>query len=350
MVSKYKKISPKTKGQAMAEFALTIPVFLLLVFGIIELSRFFLVYSSVFTAVREATRYGSSVGDPANPNYQNCEMIAETAVRMGNFGGVQTADVTVYFESEPGTWVADCDPNDDPEDRYQPVLGDRVVVEINTDYDSLLGVVPDLTVSAENGRTIMLGVNNQVAVINTVNPGGTPTTAPTQTDVPTSTPEPTSTPDPGQTPTSTTKPTNVPTSTPVTPVVVCPTQSISFNGNLVTNNNPAFARINIKNSSAYEYKLVSIENVDWSLKQGNTNRYISSIDWKNNQVIWDPIVNQDPPIVKININNASIGSNINQLPITFNFSSQPNNINLKFTLFFVRANDGNCPISISIGN
>lgn len=366
MVRKSKKINQKTKGQAMAEFALTIPVFLLLVFGIIELSRFFLVYSSVFTAVREATRYGSSVGDEGVLNYLDCSEIAETAARTGHFGGVQKELVQISYESvapesdESRTIVASC-PNNDPgtvpeitdcEDdcEYFPSLGDRIYIEIATNYESLLGVVPNLTVDASNGRTIMMGVNQQVAVINTVNPGGSPTSTPTQTVTSTATPTstPTATETIGQNPTATLPPTNTPSSTPVTPVV-CPTQSISFNGNLVTNNNPAYARINIKNSSAFEYKLVSIENLDWKKTQGNTDRYITNITWSNNQIIWDPQVNQDPTIIKININNVSIGSNINLLPITFNFSSQPNQIDLKFTLNFVRSDDGNCPISISVG-
>ncbi len=150
-----KKIKNKQYGQAMAEFALTIPVFLLLIFGIIELSRFFLVYSSVYTASREASRYGSSVGDSGTKNYMNCEAIRQTAVRMGNFGGVQTDDITIYYEKSPTT----------PEDErvtcdgvYEPKLGERLVVEIETDFDSLLGIVPDLPVRAVNGRTIMMNI------------------------------------------------------------------------------------------------------------------------------------------------------------------------------------------------
>ncbi len=347
----------------MAEFALTIPVFLLLVFGIIELSRFFLVYSSVFTAVREATRYGSSVGDEGIPNYLNCSEIAETAVRTGHFGGVQKDFVQISYESvapesdAARVSIASC-PNNNPgtvpevidceEDcEYSPSLGDRIFIEVATDYESLLGVVPNLTVDASNGRTIMLGVQGQVAVINTANPGGssTATSAATATKSPTmtitNTPSPTAT-TAGENPTTTPSPT---TNTPV----VCPTQSISFNGNLVTNNNPNYAKINIKNSSSYEYKLISIMNVDWKLLHGQTNRYISNIVWNNNQTIWDPKSDEPPEIELILINNASIGSNINELPITFNFSSQPNSLNFKFKLNFVRANDGKCPITLLVG-
>lgn len=167
-----KKMKNKQYGQAMAEFALTIPVFLLLVFGVIELSRFFLVYSSVFTASREASRFGSSVGEEGgNKNYLNCNEIAQRAVFSGNFGGVQIDDITISYESTPGDIVAICPdvnfgsvPIDLDKDcsieycDYEPVLGHRILVEIVTDFDSLLGIIPDLPVRATNGRTIMMPI------------------------------------------------------------------------------------------------------------------------------------------------------------------------------------------------
>jgi hypothetical protein len=150
-----KKIKNKQYGQAMAEFALTLPIFLLLVFGVIELSRFFLVYSSVYTASREASRYGASVGKEGTQNFMNCSEIINTAVRMGNFGGVQADDVTVYYEESPTSSEGEkvvCD------GVYEPKLGERLVVEIVTEFDSLLGIVPDLPVRAVNGRTIMMNI------------------------------------------------------------------------------------------------------------------------------------------------------------------------------------------------
>ena len=167
-----RKIKNKQYGQAMAEFALTIPVFLLLIFGVIELSRFFLVYSSVFTASREASRFASSVGEEGgNKNYLNCNEIAQRAVFSGNFGGVQLDDITISYESTPGVIVASCpdvnfgsvpidlDKDCSIEDcYYEPVLGHRIIVEIVTDFDSLLGIVPDLPVRATNGRTIMMPI------------------------------------------------------------------------------------------------------------------------------------------------------------------------------------------------
>ena len=339
-----------SKGQAMAEFALTIPVFLLLVFGIIELSRFFLVYSSVFTAVREATRYGSSVGDAAIPNYQNCEMIAETAVRMGNFGGVQPNDVIVYFESEPGTWVADCDPDDDPEDRYQPVLGDRVVVEIDTNYDSLLGVVPDLTVSAENGRTIMLGVQSQVAVINTVNTGGSSTATSAATATTTSVTPPTNTPSPtsttaGQTPTATLTRINTPSTSPITPTVQCPTGNIVITGNTNVNSGQKTITIYLKNETGEEYKLDYFDNIQWNrYYQQNQNqtydRRLIELKFRSNNLIS---ISYEPPTGKIYPGQIDSLVNVSEIniPVMVKFSERIDNIGLSFKINFTKP-DGTC--------
>ncbi len=45
------------QGQGLVELALTMPVILLLLFGIMELGRAFLIYSEVSNAAREGARY-----------------------------------------------------------------------------------------------------------------------------------------------------------------------------------------------------------------------------------------------------------------------------------------------------
>lgn len=342
------------KGQAMAEFALTIPVFLLLVFGIIELSRFFLVYSSVFTAVREATRYGSSVGDEGIPNYLDCSEIAETAVRTGHFGGVQKGDVTISYQREdkdedpPWKIVAICYENgSEPINveggkEYTHTLGDRIYIEISTDYKSLLGVVPDLTVNASNGRTIMFGVKNQVAVVTTEEPEGEATSTPTQTATSTSTATPTSTPTEtttaGQNPTATITPTNTPTSSPITPVV-CPTQGANQRLVLETiqdgSNRINFVEYKIKNSTNLQYKLVKIDITGWALEHGQNERRLRNILYGDVSV-WSHSTGHDPGAININLNpNNYIIEPNQEKNIKFIFTdNSTQNISFKFSLTF----------------
>ena len=45
-------------AQGMAEFALVMPVLLLVVYGLFEVGRLVFIYSNVITAAREAVRYG----------------------------------------------------------------------------------------------------------------------------------------------------------------------------------------------------------------------------------------------------------------------------------------------------
>lgn len=50
---------PRTRGQALVEFALIIPIFLLLVFGLVDLGRAVFISNSLAEAARDGARYGS---------------------------------------------------------------------------------------------------------------------------------------------------------------------------------------------------------------------------------------------------------------------------------------------------
>jgi hypothetical protein len=69
------------RGQALIEFALTVPIFLMLVFGIIDLARLIFAYTQVIDAARQGVRYGIVEGlEKGNYQYLNCAGI-EHAVR-----------------------------------------------------------------------------------------------------------------------------------------------------------------------------------------------------------------------------------------------------------------------------
>lgn len=62
---------PRSRGQALVEFALVAPIFFLLLFGIIEAGRFILYYQTLNNATREGARYaivhGSNSFCPSGP-------------------------------------------------------------------------------------------------------------------------------------------------------------------------------------------------------------------------------------------------------------------------------------------
>ena len=72
--------SPKTKAQGMVEFALVLPILLLIIFGTIEFGRMIAFQSSVTLASREAARYAASVGEVSGtPHYADCGGIIDAA-------------------------------------------------------------------------------------------------------------------------------------------------------------------------------------------------------------------------------------------------------------------------------
>jgi len=165
-------------GQGLVEFALALPIFLLAVFGVIELSRFFLVYSSVYTASREATRYGSSVDENnGTPHYLDCNGIRQAGMNVGFFAGLTASDIEIRYENSPSTANVSSNEKFDsltrtceayntaylanPDRFFEINTGDRIVIRTIATYRPILGIIPEMPVQAINGRTIMLDLDIQ---------------------------------------------------------------------------------------------------------------------------------------------------------------------------------------------
>jgi hypothetical protein len=160
-----------SRAQGMVEFALILPLLLLLLVGIIEFGYFMFIYSSVNSAAREAVRYGAAAGNSASgaPYYQDCAGIRDTAKRTGPYAGMADADIDIGYDDGPdapidwgGSYLA-C-----PADQ---TLGDRIVVRISVDYQPIVAQLgfPPLPIEVEAARTIV----TEVEVI------GTPLSSPT---------------------------------------------------------------------------------------------------------------------------------------------------------------------------
>ncbi len=75
------------RGQALVEFALTVPIFLMLVFGIIDLARLIFAFTQVIDAARQGVRYGIVEGlDAGNVQYLDCNGIEDAGPRYGGTG------------------------------------------------------------------------------------------------------------------------------------------------------------------------------------------------------------------------------------------------------------------------
>jgi hypothetical protein len=240
---KHKKpIKRKTSAQAMVEFAIALPVLLLLLYGLLETGRYLFLYSTVVNASRQAVRYGSatgaggdftSVGGPNNTGiarYQDCYGIrraAQTGAYIARF-----ENILIDYDSGPNTPTANASLNPDFCDSVNTdgrltstILADnkhRITVQITEPYVPLVpGLVPFVgrNIIATSSRTILLSVSIEVT-----SPSVLYTSVPTDTLIPTETPSHTATPTFTETPTPTFTPiTYTPTSSFTPTITLTPT-------------------------------------------------------------------------------------------------------------------------------
>lgn len=149
------------RGQGLVEFALVIPVFLLLVLGVIEFGRLMVTYSSISTASRDAVRYAISVGDNSSgiPHYQDCLGIRAAALNVALF-----SDPTIVIALDtdgPGgaAPIEYCQLGKDS-DPVEVSLGARISVTVTQIYDPLLPLVelPSIPLISESARTVLRDV------------------------------------------------------------------------------------------------------------------------------------------------------------------------------------------------
>lgn len=104
----------KTRGQSLVEMALTLPVFLLIVFSFIDLGRAVYYSSALGNATREGARYASVTPNLADPVVQNNVKAKVTGYSVAV--PIPTSDVNVFISRRVDTngdndfddWNFDC--------------------------------------------------------------------------------------------------------------------------------------------------------------------------------------------------------------------------------------------------
>jgi Flp pilus assembly protein TadG len=213
MSTKYpapKNKQPYERAQAIVEFAIVLPILMMLLVGILEVGRMIFIYSAVNNASREAARYASAVGladDGMYNKFQYCSEIREVAKRSAFLMTLADADIDINYDKGPafvGTPFDTC-PIGPADPTISIVSGDRVTVTVRATYSPMVTLIPigSRPFTSVSSRTFV-GVFQLAS-----NPGGagsggaggggggsgsptsTPTNTPTvlaPTDIPTATP------------------------------------------------------------------------------------------------------------------------------------------------------------------
>lgn len=141
------------KGQGLVEFALILPVFLMLIMGIVEFGRLMITYSGVASASREAARYGASVGTNASgaEHFRDCAGIRDEARRVAPLTPLEDSDIVIEYDNPAtGFHTAACPP-------VQLALGDRIIVTVTFTFEPIVPLInlPPLPLRSTTARTVL---------------------------------------------------------------------------------------------------------------------------------------------------------------------------------------------------
>jgi len=151
------------KAQTMVEFALVLPILLLIIYGLLEVGRLIFIYSTVVSASREAARYGSATGlnqDGTKMRYNDCAGIQAAAYNVDFLRVINI--IVIQYDHGPKTL-----PPEGPIPGYPPPFsscppgsiqtGDRIVVQVSATFTPLAAIVPlnPITITSSNARTVI---------------------------------------------------------------------------------------------------------------------------------------------------------------------------------------------------
>jgi len=224
-----------SRAQAIVEFAITLPILMALLVGILEVGRMIFIYSAVTNASREASRYASVIGrdDDGYYAYKYCEGIKEKADRSAFL--ITLSSIDINYDTGPGTTsIGTCNHfvigEEDPDISVD--TGNRVEVTVKADYEPMVRLIPisSRTFTSSSARTFLGLVDLGSGPANTptpvtpvsVTPSNTPTETPTDTPTATNTLDPAVT-QPSFTPLPSSTPTFTPSSTPTSTLTFTPT-------------------------------------------------------------------------------------------------------------------------------
>lgn len=154
------------RAQAIVEFAIVLPILMVILVGMFEAGRMLYTYAAVNNASREAVRFGSALGydDDGYHKYRDCVGIRSRARKSAYFLNLSDANITIQYDQGPsyaGSPYTVCDQTTAGEDPgvYLHSTGDpdRVVVTVTGSYTPLVKLIPlpPRIFTSSSARTIL---------------------------------------------------------------------------------------------------------------------------------------------------------------------------------------------------
>lgn len=153
----------------MLEFMLTLPLLLLMIYGIVEVGRIAFIFTSASNASRSAARYAAGAGENADGviHYNDCDGIRDIVNQSAYLSKFKEIHITYDRGVNPdGTQIpipgVDPTPGVDscPLEDGSIRNGDRIIIEVTTEYEPIVTILPigPLTIASSSARTFLLGI------------------------------------------------------------------------------------------------------------------------------------------------------------------------------------------------
>jgi hypothetical protein len=153
----------REKAQTMLEFALVLPLVLLITYGIIEVGRAIFIYSAVNSAAREGARYGIAAGPGPNGvvQYADCKGIRDAVRKTAFLVSIPDNKIDINYDHGSGSSFLSCPSPQSSIDPKLIELGDRIKVTVRARYDPVIGKflgIGGYDITKINYRTILLNI------------------------------------------------------------------------------------------------------------------------------------------------------------------------------------------------
>jgi hypothetical protein len=116
------------RAQGLLEFALVMPLLLLLLMGVIEFGWLIFNYTQIYNGMREGLRYGSVPSFSGTQAYQDCDGIRDDIIGTAPNLGLTRAEITVSYDQNDYTSIGTCPTGGIGSTTV--TAGDRIVIEI----------------------------------------------------------------------------------------------------------------------------------------------------------------------------------------------------------------------------